>query len=151
MRHGWNVLISGETGTGKTWLGYCIATAAIRQAIKSKYYRLDDLLYEMALMRADGELLKFKAKLSKYYLLVLDDFGVTPMTQQGKSDFWRSWMTELVQSLPSSSDNGRTTIGIPLSLIQSSPMRFWTAYRITASILSSRANRDGKRRQTLMT
>ena len=40
----------------------------------------------MALMRADGELLRFKAKLSKYQLLILDDFGVTPMTQQGKSD-----------------------------------------------------------------
>ena len=40
----------------------------------------------MALMRADGELLKFKAKLSNYYLLVLEDFGVTPMTQQRKSD-----------------------------------------------------------------
>lgn len=86
VNHGWNVLISGETGTGKTWLGCCIATAAIRQAIKSKYYRVDDLLYEMALMRADGELLKFKAKLGKYHLLVLDDFGVTPMSQQGKSD-----------------------------------------------------------------
>lgn len=86
VQHGWNVLISGETGTGKTWMGCCIATAAIRQAIKSKYYRLDDLLYEMALMRADGELLKFKAKLAKYHLLVLDDFGVTPMSQQGKSD-----------------------------------------------------------------
>ncbi|KPD10220.1 IS21-like element helper ATPase IstB [Phaeobacter sp. 11ANDIMAR09] len=86
VKHGWNVLISGETGTGKTWLGCCIATAAVRQAVKSKYYRVDDLLYEMALMRADGELLKFKAKLAKYNLLILDDFGVTPMAQQGKSD-----------------------------------------------------------------
>lgn len=59
----WNILISGETGTGKTWIGCCIATAAIRNAIKSKYYKVDDLLYEMALARADGNYLKFKSKL----------------------------------------------------------------------------------------
>lgn len=86
VKRGWNILISGETGTGKTWIGCCIATAAIRNAIKSKYYKVDDLLYEMALARADGNYLKFKTKLEKYELLVLDDFGVTPMTQQGKSD-----------------------------------------------------------------
>lgn len=84
--HGWNILISGETGTGKTWLACCIGTAAIRHSLKTKYYRVDDLLYEMSLMRADGQLLRFKTRLTKYQLLILDDFGVTPMTQQGKSD-----------------------------------------------------------------
>jgi DNA replication protein DnaC len=86
VRHGWNILVSGETGTGKTWLACCIATAAIRNAIKSKYYKVDDLLYEMALARADGNYLKFKVRLEKYDLLILDDFGVTPMNQQAKSD-----------------------------------------------------------------
>lgn len=84
--HGWNILVSGETGTGKTWLACCIGTAAIRYSLKTKYFRVDDLLYEMSLMRADGQLLKFKSKLEKYELLILDDFGVTPMTQQCKSD-----------------------------------------------------------------
>jgi len=86
VSYGWNILISGETGTGKTWIGCCIATAAIRNSTKSKYYKIDDLLYEMALARVDGNYLKFKSRLDKYELLVLDDFGVTPMTQQGKSD-----------------------------------------------------------------
>ncbi|MEP5761832.1 MAG: ATP-binding protein [Litoreibacter sp.] len=86
VRKGWNILISGEAGTGKTWIGCCIAMAAIRNAIKSRYYKVDDLLYEMALARADGNYLRFKSKLEKYGLLVLDDFGVTPMNQQDKSD-----------------------------------------------------------------
>jgi len=86
VHRGWNILISGETGTGKTWIGCCIATAAIRCAIKSRYYKIDDLLYEMTLARADGNYLRFKSKLEKYDLLILDDFGVTPMTQQSKSD-----------------------------------------------------------------
>ena len=52
VSYGWNILISGETGTGKTWIGCCIATAAIRNATKSKYYKIDDLRAAHNLRRA---------------------------------------------------------------------------------------------------
>lgn len=79
-------MILGETGTGKTWIGCYIAAAAIRSAIRSRCYNINDLLYELTLARADENYLRFKSKLEKYGLLVLDHFGVAPMTQQGKSD-----------------------------------------------------------------
>lgn len=86
IEKGWNIVISGETGTGKTWLACSIGRAAIRLAHKTKYYRIDDLLYETNLARQDGTLFKLRARLAKYKLVILDDFGVTPMNQQAKSD-----------------------------------------------------------------
>lgn len=86
IARGWNIIISGETGTGKTWLACSIGRAAIRVTHKTKYYRVDDLLYELDLARKDGYLFKAREKLAKYPLLILDDFGVTPMKQQAKAD-----------------------------------------------------------------
>lgn len=83
---GWNIIISSETGTGKTWYACSIGRAAIRLANKTKYYRVDDLLYEVGLARQDGLLIKVREKLNKYPLLILDDFGVSPMQQQAKAD-----------------------------------------------------------------
>ena len=123
--HGWNILISGETGTGKTWMACCIGTAAIRQSLKTKYYRVDDLLYEMALMRADGQLLKFKTKLTKYQLLILDDFGVTPMTQQSKSDLLEVMDDRVEPNQRSLSVKGHTMIGIRLLTIPSLQTPSW--------------------------
>lgn len=82
----WNIVISGETGTGKTWLACSLGRAAIRLHQKTRYYRVDDLLYEISLARQDSALFKVRERLAKYALLILDDFGVTPMTQQGKAD-----------------------------------------------------------------
>lgn len=83
---GWNIVISGETGTGKTWLACSLGRAAIRLVHKTRYYRVDDLLYEISLARQDGMLFKLRERLAKYALIILDDFGVTPMTQQAKAD-----------------------------------------------------------------
>jgi DNA replication protein DnaC len=55
-------------------------------ANKTKYYRVDDLLYEVGLARLDGQLIKVRERLNKYPLLILDDFGVSPMKQQAKAD-----------------------------------------------------------------
>lgn len=83
---GWNIIISGETGTGKTWIACSLGRAAIRLAHRTRYYRVDDLLYEISLARQDGILFKVRERLAKYALLILDDFGVTPMNQQAKAD-----------------------------------------------------------------
>lgn len=83
---GWNIVISGKTGTGKTWIACSLGRAAIRLTHKTKYYRIDDLLYEMNLARKDGLLFKLRERLSKYALVILDDFGVRSMNQQAKAD-----------------------------------------------------------------
>lgn len=86
IKKGLNIVISGATGTGKTWLACSLGRAAIRLTYKTRYYRVDDLLYEISLARDDRILFKVRERLAKYALLILDDFGVTPMNQQAKAD-----------------------------------------------------------------
>ncbi len=83
--HAWNILVSGETGTGKSWIAACIATAAIRAGYKSRYFKVSDLLYSMSLTLEDGSYLREREKLAKFKLLILDDFGKVAMSEQEKS------------------------------------------------------------------
>lgn len=83
--HAWNILISGETGSGKTWIAACVAMAAIRAGHKARYYKLSDLLYELSLTHGDGTYIRERGKLSRYKLLILDDFGKVTMNEQEKS------------------------------------------------------------------
>ena len=48
------VLILGETGTGKSWVASCIATAAIRAGHKTRYFKVSDLLYSLSMTLEDG-------------------------------------------------------------------------------------------------
>lgn len=83
--HAWNILITGETGTGKTWLGACIATAAIRQGHKARYFKTTDLLYSFSLTMEDGIYLRERDKLNKFGIIILDDFGKIEMNEREKS------------------------------------------------------------------
>lgn len=75
-----NVLISGATGTGKSYLACALAHAACRQGLSTRYYRFSRLLSELALARADGSYAKLLARLAKTQLLLLDDFGLATLT-----------------------------------------------------------------------
>ena len=83
--HAWNILISGETGTGKSWIAACIATAAIRAGHKSRYFKVSDLLYSLSMTLEDGVYLREREKLAKFKLLVLDDLGKVAMSDGEKS------------------------------------------------------------------
>jgi DNA replication protein DnaC len=75
-----NVLISGATGTGKSYLACALGHSACRQGMSTRYYRFSRLLGELALARADGSYTKLLARLAKTQLLLLDDFGLAPLT-----------------------------------------------------------------------
>ena len=83
-----NVLITGATGTGKSFLGQCLAKRAIDLGVHTKYYRVATLLEEIKVSRLDGSYTKTLAKLSKYKLLLLDDFGVTPLQPDQVNDLF---------------------------------------------------------------
>lgn len=83
--HAWNILISGETGTGKSWMASAIATAAVRAGYKTRYYKVSDLLYTLSMTREDEIFLREREKLAKFKLLVLDDFGKVAMSENEKS------------------------------------------------------------------
>jgi DNA replication protein DnaC len=72
-----NILITGATGTGKSFLMQALAKRAIYLGFSVKYYRVSTLLEEIKTARLDGSYTKTLAKLSRFKLLLLDDFGVT--------------------------------------------------------------------------
>jgi len=81
-----NLLINGSTGIGKTWLLCAFGQAAIRQGKSVLYYRVNRLLEEAEIARADGSLPQLRKKLGRVGLLLLDDFGLAPLTDLGRQD-----------------------------------------------------------------
>jgi DNA replication protein DnaC len=81
------LLICGATGTGKTYLACAFGQSACRHGLSTRYYRFSRLLGELALARANGSYVKLMEKLSKADLLLLDDYGLAPLSDNERRDF----------------------------------------------------------------
>src|SRR5262249_37571034 len=75
-----NLLITGPTGVGKTYLACALAQKACREGYSAHYARTGQLLGELTIARADGTHAKQLAALARLDLLVLDDWGLAPLT-----------------------------------------------------------------------
>ncbi len=78
VTRGHNVLISGATGCGKSFVACALANAALRQGHTALYVRTPRLLEELARGRADGRYVRTLSSLARVSLLVLDDFLLSP-------------------------------------------------------------------------
>ncbi|HAU1388323.1 TPA: IS21-like element helper ATPase IstB [Legionella pneumophila] len=81
-----NVLITGPTGAGKTYLACAFANQACRQGYGSRYIRLPKLFQAITIAKADGSYIKLMEHVAKLSLLVLDDWGLAPMTDANRRD-----------------------------------------------------------------
>lgn len=81
-----NLLITGATGVGKTWLSCAVSHTACRQGITALYHRLPALMQDLDLARHDGRYKKVMRSLAKAELLILDDFGIAPMSAEQLRD-----------------------------------------------------------------
>lgn len=80
LRHGYNVLITGATGVGKTWLACALAQQAARSGFSVLYMRAPRLLEELRIAHGDGTFNRRLAQLARIDLLALDDFAIAPIT-----------------------------------------------------------------------
>ncbi len=81
-----SVIITGATGLGKTWLACALAHQACREGYTALYIRVPRLLQAFGVSRADGSYVRELARLAKTDVLILDDWGLAPMTETGRHD-----------------------------------------------------------------
>lgn len=81
-----NVFITGPCGVGKTYLACALAQQACRQGYTARYLRLPRLLQELTCAKGDGRYGKLLLDLAKTDLLVLDDWGLAPLTADQRRD-----------------------------------------------------------------
>jgi DNA replication protein DnaC len=86
IRTGYNLLLTGKTGLGKTWLACALGQRACREGFSVRYLRLPRLFDMMKAARGDGTLPRLVERLGKAQLLILDDFGLYPMDCDQRRD-----------------------------------------------------------------
>ena len=86
LRHGHNVLITGATGVGKTWLACALAQQAARSGFTVLYMRAPRLLQELHVAHGDGSFARRLAQLARIDLLAIDDFAIAPVTAAERND-----------------------------------------------------------------
>jgi DNA replication protein DnaC len=80
-----NILITGSTGIGKSYIASAIGHQACGLGYKVLYHNTAKLLGKLKIAKADGSYLKEIAKIERHNLLILDDFGIQPFDAQGRA------------------------------------------------------------------
>lgn len=109
-----NLLVTGKTGTGKTYISCAFGQHACRNGHSTQYHRLSLLLQRFIKARADGTYPKLLQDLGKARLLVIDDWGIAPLEAMGRRD--------LLEVLDARYQRGSTIITSQL------PVKHWHEY-----------------------
>lgn len=76
-----NIIITGPTGCGKSYLAQAIGMHACQMIFKTLYFNTARLMDQIKLAKLKGDYLSFLKKIQNIDLLILDDFGLTPIDQ----------------------------------------------------------------------
>lgn len=88
-----NLVISGKTGSGKTYIACAVGHCACRQNYSTRYYRIPELLLELQEAKAESRYSRFMKQLGNVKLLILDDIGLKAYTLEESRD-----ILEIVES-----------------------------------------------------
>lgn len=81
-----NLILTGPTGVGKSWLACALGHKACRENLSVLYQRLPRLFETLALAHGDGRYPRLMKSLAKVRLLILDDWGPEPLTAEQRRD-----------------------------------------------------------------
>ena len=86
IRNHLNVIIVGASGSGKTWLSCALGTNGCQEKFKVKYFRMPELFDEFEAKKIQGNYRQFLKQLSKYDLIIIDEFLLTGTTESERND-----------------------------------------------------------------
>lgn len=86
IRAAQNVILTGKTGCGKTYLACALGNQACRQGFSTQYVRLPRLIEALRVAHGDGTFSQRLAQWAKTDVLILDDWGLTALDQGARSD-----------------------------------------------------------------
>lgn len=84
INHNENLLITGSTGVGKSYIATALGYQACIEGYRVMYFNTTKLFAKLKMAKADGSYLKEMAKLERQHLIILDDFGLQPLDNQNR-------------------------------------------------------------------
>lgn len=148
IRNHQNVLITGPMGVGKTYIAYALAHKACQEGISVTYSRAPRLYHDLAISKANGSYAKLMARLALTRLLLIDDFGLAPMTDSETRNFLEviedrhlTGSTIITSQLPL--ENWHETIGDPTLADAILDRLVHNAHKIALTGESMRKKRSG--------
>ena len=84
LDRGENILITGATGCGKSYLSCALGNNACVHGYRTLYFNMNRFTKQISLAKTDGTLIKWMDRIRKAQLIIFDDFGLQPITQSVK-------------------------------------------------------------------
>ena len=110
IQRGENILITGATGCGKSYLGCALVHQACVQGYRSLYFNLNRFTEQIMVAKAEGTLIKWMNRIKRAQLILLDDFGLKTMNHEVK--------LALLQILEDRYEKGSTIVCSQLPVIK---------------------------------